>query len=114
MGVLALIAFVELEAALTAIASGVSLRTRHRAATFVAMGLGAGAIALGLGMVWMVWFVAPWCVADPNVIACAAGRAGSGGLLYFAEIATLEWAWMLGVALIARFVAERDRAHVSS
>jgi hypothetical protein len=113
-GVLALIAFVELEVTLTAVAIGISLRGRSRAITLAATAVGASATALGLASVWMVWFVAPWCVADPNLVACAATRAGDSGFVYVAEIAALEWAWMVGVALLARFVAARNLAHVSS
>ena len=111
---LALIAFIELEVTLTAIASGVSLRARSRVATFAATGLAACATALGLVSVWMLWFVAPWCVADQNLIGCVAGRAGRSEFVYVAEITALQWTWMLGVALVARFVAQRNPAHVSS
>lgn len=109
----ALLAFVELEVTFTAIAIGVSLRARSRAATFATTALGASATALGLGLAWTVWFVAPWCIADSNFAACTAGQVGIGGLVFVAEMAALQWAWMLGIALLARFVAERNLAHVS-
>lgn len=109
----ALIAFVELEVTFSAIALGISLRSRLRAATYGATALAAAATAAALGVVWMVWFVAPWCVADPSLLACTAGQVGFGGLAFVAEIAALQWAWMLGVALVARYVAERNVARVS-
>ena len=109
----ALIAFVELEATFSAIAMGVSLRSRSRAATYGATALAAVATAAGLGVAWAVWFVAPWCIADPSLVACTAGQVGFGGLAFVTEIAALEWAWMLGVALVARFAAERSRAQLS-
>ena len=111
---LALVAFVELEVTMTAIAIGTSLRGRSRTATLAATGLAATATALGLVLAWLVWFVAPACVGDPSFMACTSDRAGASPFVYVAEIAALEWAWMLGVALIARFVAERNLAHVSS
>lgn len=108
-----LVLFVQLEVTLTAIAIGVSFRARHRAATFGATAASAAATGLALVFVWIVWFVAPWCLADPNLIACTAGQAGTNSLLLVLEIALLEWAWMLCLALGARFVAGRHVAHLS-
>lgn len=108
-----LMAFVELEVTFSAIAMGVALRTRSRAATYGATALAAAATAAGLGVAWTVWFVAPWCIADPNLLACTAGQVGFGGLVFVMEIAALQWAWMLGVALLARFTAERNAARVA-
>jgi len=34
-------------------------------------------------------------------------------LAYAPEVAVPEWAWMLGVALLARFVAARTLARIS-
>lgn len=110
---LALLAFVELEVTLTAAAIGYSLRARSRAYTFGATALGAALTALGLVFAWIVWFVAPACVGDPDLVGCTTDRVGVDGLIYVVEIALLEWAWMLGVSLVARFVAERNLAQVS-
>jgi hypothetical protein len=109
----ALIAFLELEVTLSAIAIGVSFRRRSRVTTFALTALAASVTALGLVLAWIVWFVAPACIADANLIGCTAGRAGAQGLIYAPELALLEWAWMLGVSLIARYVAGRDLAHIS-
>lgn len=110
---LALIALVQLDVTLTAIAIGVSFRARTRAATFGATAVSAAATGLAALLAWMAWFVAPACLVDPNVVACTAGRVGVNGFVYVSEIALLEWAWMLGVSLIARFVVERRLARVS-
>ncbi|HKC19383.1 MAG TPA: hypothetical protein VKE27_07085 [Candidatus Dormibacteraeota bacterium] len=104
---LALLAFVELDVTLTAIAIGLSLRDRPRPATFGVTALAAIATGLALVLAWLVWLVAPACVADPNVLTCTAGRAGFGALAYLAEVTALEWAWMLGVALLARSMPAR-------
>lgn len=109
-----LIAFVQLEVTLTAIAIGVSFRARRRAATLGLTAAGAAATGLGLVFAWIVWFVAPWCLGDTNLFVCTAGQAGANSLLYALEIAVLEWTWMLGLALVARFVTGRNLAHVSS
>lgn len=109
----ALIAFGALEVTFSAIAMGVSLRARSRAATFGGTALAATATATGVGLVWVVWFAAPWCVADPNFLACTAGQVGFGGLAFVVQTSALLWAWMLGVALVARFAAERSRAQLS-
>lgn len=110
---IALIAFVELEVTFSAIAMGVSLRSRPMAALFGATALAATAAAAGVGLAWVVWFAAPWCLADPSFLACTAGQVGFGGLAFVAEIAALQWAWMLGVALVARFAAERNAARAA-
>jgi hypothetical protein len=99
---LALLAFVELEVTLTALAIGYSLRARPRAYTVGATALAAALTALGLVFAWVVWFVAPACVSDPNLIGCTSDRVGVDGVVYVVEIALLEWAWMIGVSLFAR------------
>ncbi|HET9780838.1 MAG TPA: hypothetical protein VFR33_03580 [Candidatus Dormibacteraeota bacterium] len=106
-------AFLELEVTLTAIVIGVSLRARPRTATFGATAFGAGATAVGLVFAWLVWFVAPGCLTHADLIGCTAGQVGVQGFVYVFEMALLQWAWMLGVSLIARFVAERRVTHVS-
>ena len=98
----ALLAFAELEITLTAIAIGVSFRARSRAVTIAATALGASATAFGLVFAWIVWFVAPACIGDPNLIGCTTNRVGVEGFVYVLEVALLEWAWMVGVSLIAR------------
>ena len=108
-----LVAFVVLELTLSAIAIGVSFRARPRAATFAATAFGATATAGGLVLAWLVWVVAPGCLGDPNLIGCTTAHVGVQAFVYVLEIALLEWAWMLGVSLIARFVAGRNLAHVS-
>lgn len=105
-----LIAFVQLEVTLTAIAIGVSFRGRNRAATFALTAATAAATGLGVVFAWIVWFVAPWCLSDQNLIGCTTDGVGVQGFVYACEIALVEWAWMLGVSLIARFVAERRLA----
>jgi hypothetical protein len=102
--VLALIAFVELDVTLTAIAIGVSLRGRPRAVTFAVTALGAVATGLALMSAWLVWLVAPNCIGDPDLLTCTAGRLGAGAVASLAEVALLEWAWMLGVALTVRAI----------
>ena len=92
---------------------GLSLRTRNRAITAGATAASAVATAFGVVCIWIVWFVAPWCLGDANLISCTAGQAGSNAVLLAVEIAALEWGWMLGVALIARFAAERSRVQLS-
>ena len=99
---LALLAFVELEVTLTAVAIGVSLRGRSRAFTFAATAVSATVLAVGLVFAWIVWFVAPACIGDPNLIGCTSDRAGAASLGYVPELALLEWAWMVAVSLIAR------------
>ena len=99
---LALLAFVELEITLSAIAIGVSLRARSRAVTFAATAFAAAATAVGLVFAWIVWFVAPACLGDPNLIGCTTDRVGVQGFVYVVEIALLEWVWMVGVSLMAR------------
>lgn len=99
---LALIVFVALDLTLTAIAIGVSLRRRRRAATVGATALVSAATVLGTALVWLLWTVAPACITDPNVLGCTAGRAGVGAFVPIADIALLGWAWMSGVAMVAR------------
>lgn len=111
---LALAAFVQLEVTLIAIAIGVSFRARSRAATFGVTAASAAATGFAGVCAWIIWFAAPWCVApDTNLIACTAGLAGMNALAYAPEVAVPEWAWMLGVALLARFVAARTLARIS-
>src|SRR5579859_3558674 len=99
---LALLAFVELEVTLTAAAIGYSLRARSPAYTFGATALGAALTAPGLVFAWIVWFVAPACIGDPNLVGCTTDRVGVEPVVYVVEIAVLEWAWMVGVSLTAR------------
>lgn len=109
---LALIAFVELDLTLTAIAIGVSLGARRPSATVAATGLVTAVAMLGGALAWTVWMVAPACIADPNLVACTAGRAGGGqAALFVGEIGLLEWAWTVGVALVARSTLVRARVH---
>lgn len=108
-----LVLLVEADLTLTAIALGVSLRRRRRGVTFAASALMASGIALAMVLIWLLWLVAPACLGDLNPGGCIGGRVAGAGLEYASEIALAQWFWMLGVALCARFVAERNLAHVS-
>jgi hypothetical protein len=108
-----LLFLVEADVTLTAIALGVSLRGWRTGVTIAASALVATGIAVAMVLIWVLWLVAPGCLGDPNPGVCVGGRVGGAGLLYASEIALIQWFWMLGVALCARFVAERNLAHVS-
>ena len=106
---LALIAFVELDVTLTAIAVGISLRRRPVAATLAVTALSAGATVAGVGLAWSVWMVAPACVAQLDPVGCIGRQLPAGiGVLAF-EIVLAQWLWMLAVALAARFFAGTTR-----
>ena len=108
-----LLLLVEADVTLTAIALGVSLRNRPRGVTFAASALVASGIALAMVLIWVLWLVAPQCLGDLSPGACVGGRVAGAGLVYGTEIALAEWFWMLGVALCARFVAERNLTKVA-
>jgi hypothetical protein len=108
-----LLVLVEADVTLTAIALGVSLGRWPRAVTFAASALVSTGIAAAVVLIWVLWLVAPSCLGGSNPGACIGGRVAGPGLVYASEIAFMQWFWMLGVALCARFVAERNLAHVS-
>ena len=106
---LALIAFVELDVTLTAIAVGISLGRRPVAATLAVTALLAGATVAVVGLAWNVWMVAPACVGELDPVGCIGRQlAADIGMLAF-EILLAQWFWMLAVALAARFFAATTR-----
>lgn len=108
-----LLLLAEIDLTLTAVALGGSLSKRNRAFTVAATALVALAIALSMVLIWVLWSAAPGCLGDANPAACTAARLAGPDLLYVSEITLIQWFWMLGVALVARFVAERSLARVS-
>jgi len=111
---LAVLAILGLEAdlTLTAVVIGLTLRRRHTRATLVATALAALATAAAIFLVWALWVVAPLCLGDSAPSSCIAKRAAVGSP-YLIQGATAQWAWMLAVAFCARFVSEKNLAHVS-
>ena len=55
---------------------------------------------------WLLWFIAPACIVNSD---CA---IPSSSYAYLAGGAAVQWAWMLAVALSARFAKTRNLAHV--
>ncbi len=108
-----LIVIFEADLTLTAVALGFSLRARGVPATVVSTVLLAIGVALAWFMVLVLWAVAPSCIGAADQGACVESRIGMEAFTNVLLGAGAESAWLVGVALGARFAATRDLAHVS-
>jgi len=111
---LAILAILGLEAdlTLTAVVIGLTLRRRRSGVTLLATALVALATAAAVFLVWALWVVAPLCLGASAPAGCIVERAAVGSP-YLIQGATAQLAWMLAVAFCARFVSEKNVAHVS-
>ena len=98
----------EVDLTLTAGAIGIGLRRSTPAATVVVTGLISLVFAAAIFLVWILWFVAPACVAGGT---CPGQSELSRPYLFLAAGAVVQWGWMLAVALATRRQA-RDRRHL--
>ena len=96
--ILALVAC-EVDLTLTAGAIGIGLGRSSLAATVVATGLISSLCAALIFLVWILWFVAPACVAGGT---CPGQSELSRPYAYLAAGAVAQWGWMLAVALATR------------
>ena len=96
--ILALVAC-EVDLTLTAGAIGIGLRRSSLAATVAATGLISSVFAAAIFLVWILWFVAPACVAGGT---CPGQSELSRPYAYLAAGAVAQWGWMLAVALATR------------
>jgi len=102
----------EADLTLAACALGLGLRRKRNLLTFLASGGGALGFAFAVFLVWTLWFVAPACLGDDSSLTCVSTRAESiFGLVALGALG--QWAWLLAVAFCARFVSEKNPAHIS-
>jgi hypothetical protein len=97
----------EADLAMGAVAIGLSLRSSRVAITVVLTGALSIAFVVALFVLWAMWFVAPGCIVSSD---CAVPGSSYANL---AAGAAAQWAWMLAIALGARFAKKRTLAHVS-
>lgn len=95
-----ILAACELELTLTAAGLGLAMRSRPPAATLLATGLISIGFASAMFAIWVLWFVAPACVAAAS--ACARLADLSEPVAFLATGAVLQWAWLSGFALAFR------------
>lgn len=103
---IAFLALLACEAELTVVAVAVGWRFPNPRAAMITAAISI-AFAVALFGLWLLWFVAPGCVvnADCAVPASSYANLGAG--------ASLQWAWLLAIALGARFAKSRNLAHIS-
>jgi hypothetical protein len=101
----AIVLLLACEVELTVISAAIGWRFANSYIVMITGACSALCASAAFGL-WLMWFVVPACIVNSD---CA---MPSSAWIYLAGGAALQWAWMLAIALSARFAKTRNLAHV--